>query len=96
MSATRLNDAKSLDQMFNYGLTANDTNKLLRSMVDLLREIASSQETYVTKSAYADLFGMSLTDLNTFTSLTNEEIESLFRGKNGSFASDKKNYGIFK
>ena len=77
LSAARAG-GKSFANMLQGGLTADDTNKLLKAMVELLGDIASSQNNYVTKSAYAELFGMSTTDLSTFASLTTKEIENLF------------------
>ena len=76
MSASKAN--KSYAGLLLGNLTADDTNDLLKAMVEYLAEIASSQTNYVTKSAYANLFGMSMTDLNSFTSLTQKELESLY------------------
>ena len=70
---------KSYAQMLTEGITAEDTNALLKSMIEYLAEIANSQTNMVTKSAYADLFGISVTDLSTFASLTTSEIESLYK-----------------
>lgn len=78
MSASRVSGGKSYADMLNQGLTAEDTNKLLKAMVEYLAEIADSQTNMVTKSAYAELFGMSITDLSTFASITQQEINSLF------------------
>ena len=78
MSASRAG-GKSFAQMLTTGLTADDTNKLLKAMVEYLAEIAEGQSNFVSKAAYADLFGMSLTDLSTFTSLKDTEISSLYK-----------------
>lgn len=78
MSASRAG-GKSYAQMLTTGLTNEDTNKLLRAMIEYLAQIAESQTNYVTKAAYADLFNMSITDLSTFHSLTTKEIENLFK-----------------
>lgn len=78
MSASRVSGGKSYADMLNQGITAEDTNKLLKAMVEYLAEIADSQTNMVTKSAYAELFGMSITDLSTFASITQQEINSLF------------------
>lgn len=78
MSASRAG-GKSYAQMLTTGLTNEDTNKLLRAMIEYLAQIAESQTNYVTKAAYADLFNMSITDLSTFQSLTTKEIENLFK-----------------
>lgn len=78
LSASR-SGGKSYDQLLNQGLTAEDTNTLLKSMIELLAEIANNQTNMVTKSSYAELFGMSVTDLSTFASLTSTEISNLYK-----------------
>ena len=78
MSASRAG-GKSYSDMLMSGLTADDTNNLLKAMVEYLAEIAEGQSNYVTKSAYADLFGMSITDLTTFASLTATDIDNLYK-----------------
>ena len=77
MSAAK-GGGKSYADMLTSGLTSEDTNDLLRGMIEYLAQIAESQENNVTKAAYADLFGMSLTDLSTFTSLKSEELTNLY------------------
>ena len=77
MSASRAG-GKSYAQMLTTGLNNDDTNKLLKAMVEYLAEIADSQTNYVTKAAYADLFGMSITDLSAFSSLTSN-IQELYK-----------------
>lgn len=77
MSASRAG-GKSYAQMLTEGINAEDTNKLLKAMVEYLAEIAKSQTNMVTKAAYADLFNMSTTDLSTFASLTATEISNLY------------------
>ena len=77
MSAAR-SGGKSYAELLTGGLNAEETNKLLKAMVKYLAEIATSQTNYVTKSAYAELFGMSITDLSTFSSLKTEELEALY------------------
>lgn len=69
---------KTIDEMLNYGLTAEDTNRLLRSMVQYLADIANSSDTLVVKSAQAETYGLSITDLNTFSNLKSTEIQSLY------------------
>lgn len=77
MSAAR-SGGKSYTELLQGGLNSSETNKLLRSMIEYLAEIANSQDNLVTKSAYAELFGMSVTDLSSFASLTTKEIDSLY------------------
>lgn len=66
MAASRANMSYS-DLLIN-GLDASNTNKLLRSMVDYLGEIAES-DNKVVKSEYARIFGMSVSDLKAVTNL---------------------------
>jgi hypothetical protein len=78
MGATRAG-GKSYSDMLKQGIDASDTNKLLKSIIEYLAEIASTQENNVTKSAYAELLGMSVSDLSLFTSLKSEEIKNLYK-----------------
>lgn len=77
MSASR-GGSRSYADLLTGGLTSEDTNKLLRGMITYLAEIVQNQENQVTTSAYAELFGMSVTDLRTFASLTTSEIQHLY------------------
>ena len=61
------------------GLDASNTNKLLRSMVEYLKEIAEdNRNNNVVKSAYGDLYNMSLADMRAITSLTEGDISSIY------------------
>ena len=53
------------------GLDSSNTNKLLRSMVDYLGEIANSDNKIV-KSEYAKVFGMSVSDLTAIKNLESD------------------------
>ena len=78
MSASR---AEGLDyaQMLVEGLDASNTNKLLKSMVEYLREIAiDNKRNNVVKAAYGDLYQMSLADMKAITSLSSEDITSIY------------------
>ena len=77
MSAARA--GKSYSAILSGGLSSDDTNDLLKAMIEYLAEIARSQDNNVTKAAYADLFNMSLTDLSTFTSLTSKELTNIYK-----------------
>lgn len=77
MSAAR--SGKSYSDMLTQGLTAQDTNDLLKSMVNYLAEIAESQDNMVTKAAYSDLLGMTITDLSSFQQLQTAEIDNLYK-----------------
>lgn len=61
------------------GLDASNTNKLLKSMVEYLKEIAEdNRNNNVVKSAYGDLYNMSLADMRAITSLTEGDISSIY------------------
>lgn len=59
----------SYGDIMTSGLTASDTNSLLRSMVEYLEEIANS-DNKVVKSQYAEVFGMTVSDLKAAKNLT--------------------------
>lgn len=69
---------KSYADMLVGGISAEETNDLLKSMVEILSEISSDSSNRVTSSAYAELFNMSLTDLRTFQSLTQKELQNIY------------------
>lgn len=57
-------------QLLTGGLNARDTNELLKSMVEYLAEIAdSTSENKVVRSAYGNVFGLSLSDIKGFSNL---------------------------
>lgn len=61
------------------GLDASNTNKLLRSMVEYLKEIAEdNRNNNVVKAAYGDLYNMSLADMRAITSLSKSDISSIY------------------
>lgn len=66
MAASRAN--MSYSDLLIEGLDSSNTNKLLRSMVEYLGEIAES-DNKVVKSEYAKIFGMSVADLKAVTNL---------------------------
>lgn len=59
------------------GLDANNTNKLLESVIVYLKEIADNSENQVVKSAYGDIFNLSHSDMRALSNLTQAEISSL-------------------
>lgn len=61
------------------GLDASNTNKLLKSMVEYLKEIAEdNRNNNVVKAAYGDLYNMSLADMRAITSLSQSDISSIY------------------
>ena len=64
-------------QLLTSGLTADNTNKLLKSMVSYLKEIAENSDNQVVKGAYGNIFGMSLSDFRSITNLSENDISSI-------------------
>lgn len=61
------------------GLDADITNSLLKSMVEYLQSIANNTENnQVTKASYANLFGISTTDLRAISNLSQADISNLY------------------
>lgn len=58
------------------GLDSSSTNKLLKSMVEYLQEIAGNQNKVV-RSAYGNVFGVSQSDLMAITNLTSSDISNI-------------------
>lgn len=61
MSATRA--GINYEDMLLNGINAQQTNNLLKSMVEYLQSISENTSNKVTKSAYAEVLGISTTDL---------------------------------
>ena len=84
MSASRAQGVDYADLLVG-GLTTEKTNSLLKSMVEYLKEIAEdNKKNNVVKSAYGDLYNMSLADMRAITSLTETDISSIY-SKNMSY-----------
>ena len=75
LSAGRANLEYS--QILTDGLTSEKTNKLMKSMVEYLKEI-SAEENKVLKTQYANLFGIGISDLSSFGNLTQTDIDNIF------------------
>lgn len=74
MSASRA--GISYSEALISGLNASETNKLLVSMVDYLREIASS-DNQVIRQAYSNLFSLGISDLTAISNLTSRDIQNI-------------------
>lgn len=59
------------------GLDASNTNKLLESMVTYLKEIAEGSDNQVVRSAYRDVFDISLTDMKAISNLSSGDIANI-------------------
>lgn len=64
-------------QLLTEGLNAESTNKLLKSMVEYLADIAENSENQVVRSAYGDIFNLSLSDMKALTNLTSNDISAI-------------------
>lgn len=60
------------------GLGINDTNKLLKSLIQYVQEISNSNNNVV-KSAYANLFGVKISDMAAFNNLNSTVIDQLYQ-----------------
>ena len=70
----------SYADLLSGGLTADNTNKLLKSMIEYLKAISENTDgSVVTKSAYANLFGLSTTDLRSIQNITDNDITKLYK-----------------
>ena len=62
-------------ELLTGGMTADSTNKLLKSMVEYLKEIAGNTDNnQVTKAAYSNVFGFNMSDL---TAVQNLDVDSI-------------------
>ena len=77
MSASRAKGLSYAD-LLTGGLDAAKTNELLKSMVEYLQEIAENSGNNVVKSAWGDIYQMSLADMRAVSSLTNNDISSIY------------------
>lgn len=56
------------------GISASDTNKLLYGLIDFVRSISGNN---VVRAQYADLFGISITDMKVIQDLSGDVLENL-------------------
>lgn len=70
----------SITQMLTGGLTAEKTNNLLAGITDYLAEIATNTDSNnVTKSAMAQIFGVTNTDLRSIANLNSESFDTIYK-----------------
>ena len=84
MAMSASNAGLDYAQLLLNGLDASTTNKLLESMVLYLKDIAENSDSQVVKSAYGDIFNMSLSDMKAISNLTTADISSI-SGTNMSY-----------
>ena len=76
MSASR--GGASISDFLTGNLTASNTEKLLKGMVELLGDIANNTDSNkVTRAAFANVFGITNTDLRSISNLTQSDIDYL-------------------
>lgn len=77
MAMSASNAGLDFAQIMLDGLDADTTNALLESMVMYLKDIAENSDSQVVKSAYGDIFNMSLSDLKSFSNMTTSDISRI-------------------
>lgn len=78
MSASRA--GISYADILTGGLDADTTNNLMKSMVEYLKSIAENTDNnQVTKSAYSNVFGFSISDLTAVSSLSETDIANIHK-----------------
>lgn len=76
MSASRA--GISYADILTGGLDASTTNDLMKSMIEYLKSIAENTDNnQVTKSAYSNVFGFSISDLTAVSSLSESDIKNI-------------------
>lgn len=65
-------------EMLSQGLDDSNINKLMKGVVEYLREIAQNSNNRVAKNVLGGIFGMSVADLTAFSNLSNEQINRMF------------------
>lgn len=78
MSASRIETVDFANAMLQ-GLDSSQINDLMRSMVEYLQEIAKNSDTRVVRSAFNDIFDMSMSDLAAVQNLTASDIEDIYK-----------------
>ena len=68
----------SYASMLTEGVTADDTNKLLKSMIEYLRDIATNTNSNVVKSQWGDIFNMEMSDWKALQNITDSDISTLY------------------
>ena len=78
MSASRA--GISYADILTGGLDADTTNNLMKSMIEYLKSIAENTDNnQVTKSAYSNVFGFSISDLTAVSSLSEQDIANIHK-----------------
>ena len=76
MAATRA--GMSYTSLLTEGMTADDTNKLMKSIVEYLQDIATNTSSNVMKSQWGDILNIQMSDWRAIQNLTESDISNLF------------------
>ena len=66
------------NELLTEGLTAKDTNDLLKAMVEYLAEIAHNEDNLVVRSAYGDIFNLTQSDFKALSNLRISDINNIY------------------
>ena len=89
MSASKAGIA--YNELLTEGLTAKDTNDLLKAMVEYLAQIANNEQNLVVRSAYGDIFNLSQSDFKAISNLSNADIANIYSaGYSGDWSTRLK------
>ena len=69
---------RDIGSVLTGGATAEDANKILKGIIEYLREIATSTNNMAVKSAYGSTFGLGVSDLRALANLTDADISNLY------------------
>lgn len=72
------NVGKDYGEMLLEGINATDVNDLLYGVIDLVQDTVSEANNVV-KAQYAQLFGLSVADINAFSNISDEVMTSLYK-----------------
>ena len=64
-------------QILTQGLNADTANKLLQGITSYIHEMSNTSGNQIVRAQYADIFGMSLSDMTAMLNITTEEIGNI-------------------
>lgn len=67
-----------ISSLLTQGLSANNVNDLMKSMVEYLSDIANNTSNQVLRSQWADILNLSLSDIRAMSNLTPEDIQNIY------------------
>lgn len=68
---------QNINKMLTEGISASEANTLLESIVEYVQEI-SQEENNVVRKQYAELFGLSMSDMKAFQNISDEVLSALY------------------